>query len=160
MRELRTSLGVRGDMRAAAAVGNAASRGRERSAPERQWELLATKTIHRADSPRNTGQSQGSKRSQGRESRVGTWQSKRSTKSGRQRVLGPGEGSAETVDHGKLASQYSGRWMQQWGRERWSDGAGETVGLEGTMRVKGLSSSLKHSSPHFHFSSNVYVSSH
>lgn len=66
----------------------------------------------------------GSKRSQGRESRVGTWQSKRSTKSGRQRVLGPGEGSAETVDHGKLASQLQWevdatvgkRKVERWGR--------------------------------------------
>lgn len=113
-----------GNLRAAAAAGNGPLRGRERSAQVRQWELLATKTIHCANSPRNTEQARGSKRSQGRESRLGTRQGKRSTSSGRPRVLGPREGSTETADQGDLASQLwweadatvGKREAERWGR--------------------------------------------
>lgn len=95
---------------------------------------------------------------------MATSRERQRTKSGGQRVLRPGEGSTETVDHGKQASQLRWEVGERVGRrkvESWGGGSSGT-GRHNERKKSELKpeSQLKHSSPNLHFSSNSYASSH
>lgn len=137
-------------------MGNETLRGRERSAQVRQWELLATKTIHCADYPRNTGQSRG----RGENPGLAPGRANRVRSQVGQGFSDLGKAALKLWTTANWHPSYSGRWRQQRGTEKWSDGPGDAVGLEGTMTELKPESHLKHSSPNIHFFSNFYVSSH
>lgn len=89
--------------------------GSESSAQVRQRELQTTKAAHFPDSSETLGSLGAVKEARRENSRIATGRAEDKVR----QILRPGEGSTETMDHGKPASKPRwGRWVKQWRRER------------------------------------------
>lgn len=134
--------------RASSCCGNWDPENAAQEHPEGQRQLNWSEAVGTADNqsspfswlPRNTGQPRGSERSQGREFRVGNWQSAKvqagsQTWGGQQCNCGPWQTSIQT----KVGGGWNSR--EEKGREI---GWGKTVRVDGTMRTKSLSSIQNH----------------
>ena len=135
------------------------ARERSRTAPAGAETARASEAAGAADkqrSPETLGSRRAAKK-RGENSGVATGRAGRVQRC--RHVLRSGQGSTETVDHGKPASTL--RWEAGETAERRKPErhgrVGETVGWEGTKLNPELH--LKDSSPNFHSSSSFYTSS-